>query len=144
MITWPHQIKMTFPNAYCPDATYTVPPIKMVLKAAKWFYRKQRLKGMIWSEDYDCDNWARAFCVAMQRSHHLSQKKADPEHEKTEAVTAGEFHFISDKVGPHAIVAAFVEPEDSPFATEIFIEPQNGEQLWLTEQEQSSCFFCRF
>lgn len=86
-----------------------------------------------WERRHDCDDFARSFCCLAQAAHALTQGNDD------EAVAVGEFCYVANGIGPHAIVCAVVEGNEV-----VFLEPQSGQFLTLTEDERKSCFRVSF
>lgn len=118
------RLNATLPLLY--DASYACPAMRWLTKDFyPWFKAKLAEQGLSYDRRHDCDNFARKFCVYAQDAHALTQ--GGPQDE---GLAVGEFLYVSAKVGPHAIVVAFVENMEM-----IFIEPQTGEVLNLTPEE---------
>ena len=89
---------------------------------------------VVWSPKFDCDDFARLFCALIMLAHFQGQGSA------AEGVAVGEIHYFqkADPTKGHAIVCAYTD------AGRIFIEPQTGEELKLTNEEIRTVFFARF
>lgn len=120
--------------AYLSDATYAKPTLRWLSSTFwDWFWEQRTGLGLrVWSRRNDCDNFARAYCQAAADAHALSSGNND------EGLAVGEFWYQRERGGPHAIVIAYTD------AGRVFIEPQNGRRLELSEPELKSCFFVRF
>lgn len=139
LILTQHDIKTRFPfwvSPYFYDETYAVPSRDwLVNKFYPWFrdvrWAENRNK---WTPKNDCDNFARRFVVECQDRH------ADSKPDITaQGLAVGEFCFVRRDGTAHAIVVAVTE-----FPGLTFIEPQTGQLLSLTQQEENSCFRVSF
>jgi hypothetical protein len=129
------EIRTTFPAwmpPFCYDVSYAVPTRDWLLNKFYPWFKSERWGGGLsaWTRKNDCDNFARAFCVYCQDAHALTPQG-------DEGLAVGEFCYQA-AAGPHAIVCAFTD------AGRIFIEPQTGKEITLTEQEIKSCFRASF
>lgn len=85
-----------------------------------------------WHISFDCDDFARLFCALLQLAHYKNAGS------NTEGVAVGEVHYIRESGSGHAIVCAYTD------VGRIFIEPQTGQQIYLSNEEVASIFFVRF
>ncbi len=120
---------------YFADATYAKPTLSWLKKQFWTWYQGFRWEMNLnkWTRKNDCDNFARSYAQAAQDCHSLSQDPGD-----NEGLAVGEFWYHKKTGGAHAVIIAVTDQG------RIFIEPQNNEQLVLTESEISTCFYARF
>lgn len=127
-------------RAVLADTDYACPTLRW-LQGPFWdsFQADRWAKGLrVWERKNDCDNFARAYAQHAQDCHALSRRTQDADS-STEGLAVGEIFYTQEKSGGgHAIVCAFTD------AGRLFIEPQNGLTLALTEREIDSIFFVRF
>lgn len=119
-----------------PDTDYAVPTLRY-LRGAFWdsFQRDRWGKGLkAWRRRNDCDNFARAYAQHAQDCHAISSGN------ESEGLAVGEFFYTQTAGTGHAIIVAFVDDDHR----RVFIEPQTGQEVQLTEAEIASCFFVRF
>jgi hypothetical protein len=123
-------------NIFCADRNYAEVKKDYLLKNFYNWY-----KGFLFNQDvvrwdtrFDCDDFARSYSTLIQLAHFQAKGNND------EGVAVGEifFHINGDPTKGHAINCAFTEEGL------IFIEPQNGTQLHLSNEEVNSIFFARF
>ncbi len=102
----------------------------------EWYnYYRKVLDGLNihgWSHDFDCDNFASLYCALLQVCHKAGNTTSD-------GISVGEFWYITEDGSGHAIVTAIVGDNQV-----IYIEPQSGSVLSLTDKERYSCLFVRF
>lgn len=130
------EIRAQFPSwAPCivSDETYAKPTVNWLrLHFWPWFQRQRFNLGLAkWERRNDCDNFARAYAQAAADCHALTGGNRD------EGLAVGEFFYVSAR-GPHAIICAITE------LGKTYVEPQTGEPIALTPQEEQSCFFVRY
>jgi hypothetical protein len=115
------------------DDSFAIPTKRWLLEDFwVWFYERRLELGLMkWTRNNDCDNFARAYAQYAADCHALTSNQ-------TEGLAVGEFYYRPASGGGHAIVIALTDEGV------IFIEPQTGKQLQLTQEEISSCFFVRF
>lgn len=96
-------------------------------------YRKDLFnKGIVkWDQRFDCNRFSLAFCSFAQISYYNNSGDA-------QSIAVGEVYYVRDNGGPHAI-NIIVTPTNF-----IFIEPQSGEILNLTQSEKFSINFIKF
>jgi hypothetical protein len=87
---------------------------------------------IVWDATFDCDDFARLFCALLQLAHFRNKRTNE------EGVAVGEIHYMQDTGGGHAIVCAFTDEG------RIFIEPQTGLEMKLSNNEIASIFLARF
>lgn len=131
------EIRLAMPllaPVYLCDSTYGVPTFRWLSGPFwDWFWEYRTSLGLrVWNRRNDCDNFARAYCQAASDAHALTNGNND------EGLAVGEFWYRRENGGAHAIVCAFTD------LGRVFIEPQTGKQLTLSEPEIKSCFFARF
>lgn len=120
-------------QAILADSSYAQPTLAW-LQGAFWqsFKADRWAKVGSYTRKNDCDNWARAYAQHAEDCHAMS-KGSD-----AEGLAVGEFFYTKDSGDGHAIVIAVIDDQV------VFIEPQNGLTLQLTEAEILSCAFVRF
>ena len=136
----PLQLRLLFPSAptFIGGADYALPTLAW-LQGPFWDY----FKGELWDDNLDkwqvrweCRDFARAFATFAQVCNALTPVALAG----TDALAIGEFwyHIGGDPATGHAINVCMTDQG------QVFIEPQNGQQVHLTDVEISSCFFVRF
>jgi hypothetical protein len=85
-----------------------------------------------WSHKWDCDNFADAFKVF---SSGYYQQNIDSD---AESIAIGVIHYKRSNGNGHAINIAYTEDNNEIKIT--FIEPQNGQALYLSQAEFDSIF----
>lgn len=125
-------VPLSFGGIYS-DETYAIPTRRWLLEDFwAWFYERRLELGLMkWTRNNDCDNFARAYAQYAADCHALTS-------DQTEGLAVGEFYYRQASGGGHAIVIALTD------VGVIYIEPQTGKQLELTQEEIGSCFFVRF
>lgn len=127
------------PRIFIADADYAIPKKNWLLNK---FYPnfRQWLKSNnldVWHEYNDCDDFATRYRTFSQMCHARSGRKIE------EALAVGEmFYQIDNGGGGHAINCAVVLENQNPKI--ICIEPQTGQEIFLSESELRSCWFARF
>ena len=116
--------------AYFADRGYAAISTAWLKEFHTYFKGELWRKDLSYSKTYDCDNFARGFCADANEVHK--------EVSKGEALAIAEFHYRQDTGGYHAIIAAITEQGL------VFMEPQNGDFLTLSQGEIDSCIFLRF
>ncbi len=97
-----------------------------------WFQGELARYGVSdWSKKFDCDDFAAFFRILCQICHKKSGGNTD-------GLAVGEVSYEQGDVSPHAINVVLTEKGP------IFIEPQTGNQLILTKNEQNSIYRVRF
>jgi len=124
------------PGSFKPDTTYG--EVNSAWLAG--FYERWRAdifeKGVTkWEGRFDCNKFAAAFCASAQLEYYR-----DNFHSWTpgQALAVAEVWYRPDKGGAHAIVVAMTERGP------VYVEPQTGKELALTESEKRSVYFQRF
>lgn len=87
------------------------------------------------NESNDCDDFARAGAFLAQTLHSRTSPDSNS------GLLIGEFWYRRDDNVPHAINFAIVN-EYNEYKL-VFLEPQNGKELILSETEKKSCVFWR-
>lgn len=118
---------------YAADSSYAKPTLEWLLGDFwSWYWECRIRLGLLnWNRRNDCDNFARAYSQYAADCHALTSGNDD------EGLAVMEFWYKRDQGGKHAIVAAVTDKGI------VFIEPQNGKQITLTQQEIDSCYFAR-
>lgn len=118
---------------YLCDLTYAKPTFRWLSSTFyPWFWEHRTNLGLKnWTRKNDCDNFARAYAQAAADAHALTSGN------ELEGLAVGEFWYHQAKGGGHAIVIAWTD------LGRVFIEPQTGFRMNLTEAEIDSCFFVR-
>ena len=89
-------------------------------------------KGIVrWDKKFDCNRFSLSFQSFAQISYYNNSGEA-------QSIAVGEIYYVRDNGGPHAI-NIIVTPTDF-----LFIEPQSGEILNLTDSEKASIDFIKF
>lgn len=96
-------------------------------------------------QENDCDDFSAITRALAQVMNHRTGSEAG--HEKGKALAVGEFLYTiggdtSDEAKGHAINCAIILHEGKPSL--VFMEPQTGKQVYLSEKEIQSCNFFRF
>lgn len=94
------------------------------------------------AEENDCDDFA---AIARAMAQVMNHRTAG--HERGKALAVGEFLYTiggdtGDEAKGHAINCAIILKDGKPVL--VFMEPQTGRQVYLTEKEIQSCNFFRF
>lgn len=116
------------------DDSYAKPTLNWLLGPFwSWFKGDRALKGLSsWTRRNDCDNFVRAYAQAASDCHATTVGNDD------EGLSVGEFWYIKASGEGHAIIIAITD------AGRVFIEPQNGQKIILTDAEIKSCFLAKF
>ena len=93
-----------------------------------WLFQNDLLK---WAENFDCDNFSSFYYSFAQACHTKSNRKE-------QGIAVGEMFYRQNGTGGHAINVAITEKGV------IYIEPQTGQQIKLTDVEKQSCWSVRF
>lgn len=128
------EIQSHFPrHVFFADDAFARPTLHW-LQGAFWdaFQRDRWEKVGTYTRKNDCDNWARAYAQLAQDCHAATAGN------DADALAVGEFWYVRDAGGAHAIACAFVE------SGLVWIEPQTGRDLLLSAAEFQSCTFVRF
>jgi hypothetical protein len=97
-----------------------------------------QLNSNQWKTDQnDCDDFSIAALFLMSFLHHNTVNKVT-----STGIAFGEFHYIRDIGGAHAINVAIVRESDK--LKLVFYEPQTYSIVDLSKQEIESCVFWRF
>jgi hypothetical protein len=117
------------------DATFSVPTERWVTRNFKKYFKKVMNvhHTYVWTKAHDCDNFATAYRMYMQFLH------SEQSNHDSESIAVCEMHYKIDNAGYHAINAVIVDNYRV-----IFIEPQTGNKVNLSNQEKRSCYFVRF
>ena len=119
------------------DVDYSVPTKRWVLRNfRKYFLKKMRADdtmGMLWTEDHDCDNFSSSYRVFMQALHSSQSGK------KGQSITVAEMWYMTRDGGGHAINFLLVDDYQP-----LFVEPQTGGEVKLTNEEKKSTWFVRY
>jgi len=117
------------------DKTYSIPNKSWIKKEYYNIYKKFMQDNQLyqWKENNDCDQFASIYRILAQ-SLHAKQLQSS-----AESITVGEMWYMKDGYGGHAINLVVVDNFQV-----MFIEPQNGVQLNLTQEELNTCWLIRF
>lgn len=88
------------------------------------------------SASNDCDDFARAGAFLAQTLHSRTSPDSNA------GLAIGEFWYKKDSGVAHAINIIVVRDYEN--LQLLFLEPQTGKEIILTENEKNSCFFWRF
>lgn len=130
------------------DNNYWLPSRKFVENKLLPIYRSYiDTHKIVYSNKFDCDDFSRLFCVFSQSLYiNLLINKS------MEAISVAEVHFIKD-VSILTLIMNSNWTVDSNHAinmvllddlTIMYIEPQTGNEIKLTDKEKASIFFCKF
>lgn len=91
-----------------------------------------RMGVVKWEERFDCNRFAEIY-TGLAQVNFFRQTF----HRRTgaKALALGQFWYVRDKGGPHAIVQALTERGP------VFIDPQTGEEMNLSPNERKSAYF---
>lgn len=119
---------------FAADVSYAKPTFGWLLGTFwTYFWNDRTNKGLLnWTRKNDCDNFARAYAQAAADCHALSNGS------DLEGLAVGEFWYLRDIGGEHAVVAAFTDQGL------VFLEPQTGQRLYLSDKEIFSCLLAYF
>jgi len=125
-------------NIAVSDQTYFLPTLDMVTKEIfpKYWQWLASLKLTKWVHKWDCDNFAEAFKM-FSCGYYQQQIESN-----AEGISVGIIHYKAllraenNTRGGHAINVIFINNNNN--LDIIFIEPQNGKILNLTEEEKNS------
>jgi len=128
-------------NIAVSDKTYFLPTLDMVNKEIfpKYWQWLKSLKLTKWVHRWDCDNFAEAFHL-FACGYYQQQIESN-----SEGIGIGIVHYKAilraedNTSGGHAINTLIVN--DNNNLQVVFLEPQNGRILNLTQQEKDSIWF---
>jgi len=114
------------------DNDYNLPKKAWVLGPFYDFFIKElgRLNISVWDKKFDCDDFSSMFRLFAQICHKASKGEA-------EGIAVSEIGYIKESGEQHAITCAFTDKGP------IFLEPQTGEPLLLTDNEIQSIYRVR-
>lgn len=96
------------------------------------------LEASVWTDSSnDCDDFARLSAAFASCLHNRTVG-----HERNTGLALGEFWYVRDAGGGHAINMAIVYQDGKPEL--MFFEPQTQQEVKLTEREVLSCVAYRF
>lgn len=91
-----------------------------------------RMGVVKWDQRFDCNRFAEIYTgLAQVNFFRESFHSATP----AKALAVGQFWYVREKGGAHAIVQALTERGP------VFIDPQTGEEMNLTPNERKSAYF---
>jgi len=130
-------LRIPYHKIFVSDANYSIPTKKWVTRNYKKYFRRKMgadtTLGMVWKEKHDCDNFATAYRMFMQALHSKQPGKSG------ESIAVAEIWFMQGGVGGHAINMVIVDDYQP-----LFIEPQSGDEIRLSNKEKISCWFVRY
>ena len=114
------------------DNDYNLPKKEWLFGAFYSFFITElgRLGVNIWDEKFDCDDFSCMFRLYAQICHKRSKGKA-------EGIVISEIGYTQESGGLHAAICAFTDKGP------VFLEPQTGKTLLLTENEIQSIYRAR-
>lgn len=132
-LKYPFVAKLYPSHVIFEDETYNLPTFDFVFNKFYPFFQKElnRLKIVNWTSKFDCEDFAKMFKVLMQACHQNSSGNA-------EGLAVAEIHYRRDKGDNHAINAVITDKGL------IFVEPQTGESLILSKNEEKSIYYVNF
>ncbi len=115
------------------DNEYNLPTYSYIFNKFYPYFQKElfRLKIDGWSQKFDCEDFAKLFKTLIQACHAQSKGNA-------EGIAVAEIHYKREDGVNHAINAIITDKGL------IFLEPQTGESLVLTENEEKSIYYVNF
>ncbi len=121
------------PKVIFSDENYNIPTTEWVFnKFYPWFQGELKRYGVSeWTKKFDCDDFAAFFRILAQICHKKSKGTTD-------GLAIGEVHYEQSDASFHAVNVVLTEKGP------IFIEPQTGQQLILTKDEEKSIYRVRF
>jgi len=124
-----------------PDASYCMFSLDYILgegysRFKKWLFKRGILG---WRHTFDCDNYAEAFRVFLHTIHSKAMVKEKNTQSK-QSVAFGVIWYTRDKGGGHAINILISEKDG--LNKVLFLEPQNGQLVELSDKEKQSINFC--
>lgn len=124
---------LTKAKVHFTDANYALPTSKWLLTSFYDYFLKWLSQNDLteWRLKFDCDNFACLYYAFAHACHTKSNRKE-------EGIAVGEMWYEPGNGGAHAINIACTEKGV------IYIEPQTGKEVELTEPEKESCWFIRF
>ena len=123
------------------DGSYVTPDLLWLQTAFYDYFKRIAGQPSMWglkgyTFKFQCNHFATLFAALAKVSHAKSPAS------EGESPAVGEFWYVKDKEGAHAINLVVVNTAHG-LAT-AFIEPQTGQKLILTPHEVASCFDIRF
>lgn len=124
------------PARILPDRDYACPVESWLFGPFADFYSKMLRQWNIanWASNWDCNRYATLYHSLAQVCHG---RTADA---PSEGIAVGKVHYTTRKGGGHAINIAVT----SPAVDVIFVEPQDQNQVTLTQQERASIWLVEF
>ncbi len=130
------------------DNDYWLPSRKFVENKLLPIYRSYiDTHKIVYSNKFDCDDFSRYFCVFSQQLYiNLVINK------NMQAIAVADIHFVRE-MSILALVMNTTWTADAKHAinmillddlTVMFIEPQTGNEIKLTDKEKASIYFCKF
>jgi len=124
-----------FENAqlFVTDGDYARPTANYLTGKFYEFYRNWLSDHNLvtWKDRWDCDNFSSTYYVFSQMCHFKSKR---PE----QGIAVGELFYMQDSGGGHAVNCAVTEKGF------VVIEPQNGQEFSLTDNEKRHVALVRF
>lgn len=129
-------IQFTNAKVYCFDSKYTTVNLEWLQKTYYKEFKKELFKdGVVnWVGSFDCDKFSRFYSIYLQ-TKFLLEHFADRTGPQSVAVGNLFYYIGADEKKGHAINIIF--KEDNTF---VYLEPQTGELVTLTEMERDSVF----
>jgi hypothetical protein len=109
------------------DSAYHLVKKDWIFQSLYPFFRAEMERwGVVqWSKKFDCEDFARTFKVLAQACHLKSRGQED-------GIAIGEIDYTQESGEYHCINVAFTD------VGVVFMEPQSGKELKLTENEKNS------
>ena len=129
--------RVSYNRIFISDSDYSIPTKKWVTRNYKKYYKKKmnedKTLGLLWKEKHDCDNFSTAYRMYLQALHSIQPGKSG------ESIAVAEIWYMRDIGGGHAINLVIVDDYQP-----LFIEPQTGDEVKLSNKEKLSIWFVRF
>ncbi|MCP3685417.1 MAG: hypothetical protein GY861_22425 [bacterium] len=125
-----------------PDSSYALLTKKFLLGGGysgyeSWLFDFVSIGG--WNYRFDCDDRAASYKLYMRGLHYYhNQNNADG----AESVAVGDCYYLLAKDKGHAINVAIIY-EDNDYR-KLYIEPQSGNELELSDLERNSIWYVGF
>ena len=122
---------LTAESAFTPDAVYSQVNSAWLKTFYPTFREEIFRHGVVrWDDRFDCNHFAGYFVALAQTEFYLGAWRSGT---PAQSLAIAQFWYITKTGQGHAIVAALTE------RGEVFIEPQTGEELHLTDDERAAC-----
>lgn len=130
-------LKISHYKIHIADRNYSVPTKNWVVRNYKKYFKKKMnadpTLGLQWRQKHDCDDFSCAYRMYMQALHSVQPGKSG------ESIAVSEIWYVTDDGGAHAINMVIVDDYQP-----LFIEPQTGDPVRLSNKEKKSVYYVRY